>query len=343
MTDAPQIHARVAVVIPVHDDWEALGQLLHHIDRVPDLDDYRIDVIAVDDASSSEAPAHLSSCRFDRIETLEVVRLVCNLGHQRAIAVGLCRAAQRQNVDRVIVMDGDGEDRPEDLTGLLAAARADENAIICAQRAKRSEGFLFRAGYQAYKRLFQLLTGANIGFGNFCVIPYGFLDALTHNPAVWNHLAAAVARSRLRIRRLSTDRGERYAGRSHMNFVSLAVHGLSAISVYSDVVLVRLIAFLLGIAGLAGVGIAVVAGVRLFSDLAIRGWASGVAGSLAIMLFQSFVFALISVFMLLSARGAKSVLPAIDAWHYVRSCRTLITRGERSDEWSVRPVHRHRA
>lgn len=336
----------VLIVIPVHDDWTTLERLLFHIDRVEGLEGCRIDVIAVDDASREEAPEHLRSSAFRRIETLEVVRLICNLGHQRAIAVGLCRATQRQGVDHVVVMDGDGEDRPEDLPRLIAAAQAHPGGIVCAQRVKRSEGLLFRAGYQVYKRLFQLMTGANIDFGNFCLIPHRALDSLTHNPAIWNHLAAAVTRSRLRIERLSTERGERYAGQSHMNFVSLAVHGLSAISVYSDVVLVRLIAFLLGVAAFTGAGIAAVAALRFFTDLAIPGWASGVAGSLAIMLFQSLVFALISVFMLLNSRGAKTVLPAVDAWHYVRSCRTLTTRGEGSDEWpsrSSQPVYRHRA
>jgi hypothetical protein len=315
---------RLLIVTPVFDDWVAFEELLRDIDRAPGLKGFRIEVVAVDDASVTEAPSAPFAGSYQRIESVEVIRLALNLGHQRAVAVGLCYAAKHADANYVVVMDSDGEDRPEDIAALIAEAEAQPGAIISAMRAKRSEGFTFRIAYAAYKRIFQVLTGAKIDFGNFCLIPRGRLDALTQNPATWNHLAAAIVRSRIPLRRVATRRGQRYAGKSSMNLVSLVAHGLSAISVYSDLVLVRVVLALLGFAAMTLAGIAGVLAIRLLTDLAIPGWASSVIGNLAIMLFQALLFSLISVFILLRSREAKLVFPAVDAWNYVRARRSLL-------------------
>ena len=195
----------------------------------------RVSLIAVDDASSelltSDAEPDAAS-----IEGVEILRLICNLGHQRAIAVGLAEVAQRHAYDAVIVMDCDGEDRRCDLVRLIDAHRMDRTAIIVAQRAKRSEGLSFRAFYELYKSVFILLTGRRMDFGNFLLIPRPMVTRLAHMPEIWNHLAAAVLRSRVRVVGVPTERGRRYAGNSSMNLVALLTQGLSAIAVLSDIV-----------------------------------------------------------------------------------------------------------
>ncbi len=319
MLDKP-FSRRIALVTPVYNDWVSLEQLLDAIDTVPGLDDVRFHVIVVDDASD-KAPQGLAlhPREWRRIEQIEVVNLVCNLGHQRAIAVGLVAATRAEGIDGAIVMDSDGEDRPEDLPRLLAAAQENPWRIICARRAKRSESMRFKACYAMYKLMFRVMTGAKIGFGNFCFIPRQALDRLVHNPMLWNYLAASIARSRIPLLTIDTIRGKRYAGQSSMNFISLVLHGLSAISVYADVALVRVLVGMCQLAGITIAGMGTVAMVRLFSNLAIPGWASSVMGSLGIVLLQSLILAAISAFMLLSARGAKPIIPAIDATQYIQS------------------------
>ena len=146
------------------------------------------------------------------IDSVEVMHLAVNLGHQRAIAVGLSLIAHRDDIGTVVVMDSDGEDRPEDIDTLLAAAAQHPDHVILAQRTQRSESVGFRTGYLAYKALFRLLTGRVIDFGNFCLLPMPVVRRLAHMPDLWNNLAAAIMRSRLRRIAVPTVRGLRHAG-----------------------------------------------------------------------------------------------------------------------------------
>lgn len=309
----------LALVIPVFDDWASVAALLTAIDECPALGDTTFYVILVNDGGASADREQVETLRCRRIRQIEVFDLVCNLGHQRAIAVGLVGAEILGSVAGVIVMDGDGEDRPEDIPGLLRAARERPGHIVCARRSKRSEPWLFRLGYWGYKLAFRALTGVRIGFGNFCYIPASLLSAVVHSPSTWNHLAASILRSRIPVVNVDTVRGRRLAGEFKMNFTSLILHGMSAISVYADLALVRIVLATLAIACVTLVGMLIVVAERLLTNLAIPGWASNVFGSLTIILLESFVFATIAVFMLLNARSTKPIIPAVDAMQFVAS------------------------
>ncbi|HXV01697.1 MAG TPA: glycosyltransferase [Caulobacteraceae bacterium] len=304
----------VAVVTPVLNDWVSLKRLIADLDRLPELAGRRLDVYAVDDGSFPPPPvADLGDAASGSgaVRSVRVVQLAANLGHQRAIAAGLVSLAAESEYDAVLVMDADGEDRPADAARLIAAGN--DTAIVLALRSRRSEGLFFRAGYRVYRLLFRFLTGRTIRFGNFCLIPTRFLPALTHSPATWNNLAAAIMRSRLPTVDLPTPRGERYAGRSQMNFISLAAHGLSAISVYIDVMLIRIICAALSVSGLIAVVGLVVMCLKLFTGLAIPGWASLLGVSLLVLLFQALMFASIALFQFLSFRSMPTVVPAAHA------------------------------
>jgi glycosyltransferase involved in cell wall biosynthesis len=304
----------VAVVTPVLNDWVSLKRLIADLDRLPELAGRELDVCAVDDGSFPPPPiADLSEAvsGSGAVRSVRVVQLAANLGHQRAIAAGLVSLAGETEYAAVLVMDADGEDRPADAARLIAAGN--DAAVVLALRSRRSEGLLFRAGYQLYRLLFRLLTGRMIRFGNFCLIPMRFLPALTHSPATWNNLAAAIMRSRLPTVDLPTPRGDRYAGRSQMNFTSLAAHGLSAISVYIDVMLIRVICAALAVSLLIAVVGVVVVCLKLFTGIAIPGWASLLGVSLLVLLFQALMFASIALFQFLSFRSMPTVVPAAHA------------------------------
>lgn len=311
---------KVVLVVPVYDDWTSLKQLLHAIDAQPGLSRVMFEVFVVNDGSlASPAPAVWYEGHFSHIRGIRVINLICNLGHQRAIAVGLVMASGETDSDGVIVMDCDGEDRPEDIPRLIATALSNPDQIVCARRSKRSESLIFRSFYLLYKTMFRLLAGTTINFGNFCYIPRSALHRLGHSPSLWNHLAATLVRSRVPLVRVPTERGRRYAGRSRMDFDGLIALGLSAISVYADIVLVRIMVGMLAVSALTAAGLAAVAAIRLFTELAIPGWASTVFGSLSIVLMQSMIFAVVSAFLLLSTRSAKPVIPMIDAPEFVAS------------------------
>ena len=308
MSSTPHRDLKIFIVTPVFNDWASFTRLLTELDNTEykGISDLRI--LAVDDGSTETIPEDLIH-RLDlkRVRSVCVLKLTRNLGHQRAIAVGLARAVDA-SADAVVVMDSDGEDRPSDIQLLVDEHFAKPRHIIAASRKQRSEGLLFRVFYVMYKFAFKVLTGREISFGNFSLLPAASLNKLVSTPSLWNHYAATVASSRLPLSLVPTSRGRRYAGRSSMNFVSLVVHGLSAISVFSESMLARILLFFV-LATVVGFIIAVVVvALRLFTDLATPGWATSVLGSFAVVFLQALLLAMMSGFLVLNNRS--TILPA---------------------------------
>jgi glycosyltransferase involved in cell wall biosynthesis len=309
---------QIAIVTPVFDDWEAFATLIAEIAHQLDGRDIAFHVIAVDDGSSiAPEPAAVAVPTKSCIAEIEVLRLALNLGHQRAIATGLCAVADRRDIDAVVVMDCDGEDRPEDIAELCDASRGNPGWIVLAHRSKRSESLGFRLGYTVYKLLFHALTGRVINFGNYAMLPIKAVRRLVHMPELWNNLPAAIMRSRVPYVTVPTARGQRYAGQSKMNLVSLAVHGLSAMSVYTDMIFVRTLIAAAVVAGLSVLGIIAVILIRFVTDLAVPGWATTVVGNLLIVLLQTVVIVIATSLMMLSGRSNRPIVPIIDAWSFV--------------------------
>jgi glycosyltransferase involved in cell wall biosynthesis len=306
------IRRKLTIVSPIFNDWEAFERLVELIGELDFARAHDVQVIAVDDGSSESPDRALLRSRKGHLVDVRVVRLACNMGAMRAIAAGLVVAGSVPGNDAVIVMDADGEDRPEDIARLFSAWAENPKKIAVAKRMERSEGRTFRIFYVGYKLIFRLLTGQSITFGSFSLLPSSALYSLIHNPAIWNNLPAAIIRSRIPYVEVETKRGQRFAGKSRMNFVSLSVHGVSAISVYTDVVLLRVIIAMGGLAAVVFLGLLSVVMIRITTDWAIPGWASYLAASLTTILLQTLVFAGFALFQLLSFRNLKSFIPAAD-------------------------------
>jgi glycosyltransferase involved in cell wall biosynthesis len=317
---------RVGVVTPVYNDWDSLEQLVRELDLAAANAQIEIDVFVVNDGSTQSSRPIAFWQELSSIRSIEYLHLVRNLGHQRAIAIGLVEAEAHTELEAVIVMDSDGEDRPQDIPILLAAHHRSPNAVIVAARGTRSEDYWFRWFYQLYKLLFRLLIGRAVNFGNFALVPHNQLSNLTYDPNVWNHFAAAISRARLPVERVLIHRGRRYFGNSTMNFESLVIHGLSAISVYIDVVFVRALLTSVAVAGGAFVGILVVLGILFFTDLAIPGWATNAVGILILIICQVVIFTSIAAFYVLSMRSRPLIVPAFDILKLVKHREVIYER-----------------
>jgi hypothetical protein len=329
---------RVAVVVPVLDDWRSLAILVKRIARdvAPHVE--WIEIVAVDDGSAQDFDSSTIALPGESgVDAIRIIHLALNLGHQRAIAVGLVTLSARKDLDCVVVMDGDGEDRPDDIAVLLEASRAAPNQVILAHRSKRSESAMFKVGYGAYKFFFRLLTGCGISFGNFSVLPIAAVRRLVHMPELWNNLPAAIIRSRLCFMAVHTIRGTRFAGQSKMNFTSLVIHGLSAMSVYTDLIFVRVLLATTLVSVLSFLAICAVLAVRFGTSLAIPGWATIVFGDLLIILFQAMLKIVATSLMVLAGRSARPIVPIADAEVYIQrvsdvvNCRDVPSYGAESE------------
>jgi len=298
---------RFTIITPVYNDWESFAQLLREIEVTMPASEYSIRVTAVDDCSITEPNAAEVS---GSIEQVEVIRLAANLGHQRAIAIGLVQKADcAEDGDFVAVMDADGEDRPAELKRMIDLISAAPGTALVAQRQRRSEGAAFTLFYHFYVLVFRLLTGRRISFGNFSVLNRLQVLQIVHNQNLWNNFAATLIQSKVPYALVPTTRGRRYAGQSKMNFVSLVTHGLGAISVFSDTVFVRILLASLTLFALSLLAIMAVIGVRFLTDLAIPGWATTVVGFASLLSLQAIMMPVMLAFLQLSNRSSFQSAP----------------------------------
>lgn len=285
------------IVMPVYEDSTSFRKLLTDLHATLG---HHIHIVAVDDGSVREpldaswiAEAGLSGA---------VIKLHRNMGHQRAIAIGLSYVADQLEAERVVVMDSDGEDRPDTVPALLAGLDDDVDVSV-AQRKKRVETLRFKMFYAVYKRLFALLAGKHVDFGNFMAMRSPGLRRLTAMSELWIHVAASVIASKLRIKPVPLDRGARYAGRSKMNFVGLALHGFRSMMVFAEDVLVRVGVFCTVIATFSVVAVTAVVATKILG-YATPGWFSIAVGILVLVFLQT---AATTLMALLTTGVIKSV------------------------------------
>ena len=294
---------KLVIVIPVYNDWECLTKLVTSIKEVVSLSNIDlVRVIAVNDNSSVE-PEVVSA---GILKNLEIINLSTNVGHQRAIAIGLAYVNENyKDFDSVIIMDSDGEDDPVYIPELCKSAIS-KGQITFANRIKRSESFLFICFYHIYKLVFKILTNQSISFGNYSCIPTQQLSRVVQIPELWNHYSGSIIKSKLHYSLVHAKRSKRYFGQSKMNFHHLVIHGLSSISIYIEVVISKL--FLFALTGIALVSFSVIgiALIKLFTDLAIPGWASNVILALLNLGGLLFIVTLLLLLVQLSNRSNQT-------------------------------------
>ena len=208
-------------------------------------------------------------------------------------------------------MDSDGEDKPSDVPVLLEVLHAGSSDVVFAGRLQRSESTTFRAGYGLYRFLHRVLTGVPVRFGNFSAIRRDAVRQLVWNAALWNHYAAAVVRSRLGYEVVPTARGERYEGKSTLNFSQLVAHGLGALSVFSETITARIFVLVAVLSALAVLCFAVLV---VSGGMAVAGAVAGV--SLVGLLVASIGLAGMN---LIAQRSFPGFIPARDAGQFTAS------------------------
>lgn len=314
MTSTPPL----IVVTPVFEDAEASSRLFMELANACGPATY---VVAVDDGSVRQ-PLDTTGIEAAGLHGV-VLRLRRNVGHQRAIAVGLAHVAQvHPDAARVVVMDSDGEDLPATIPALLEPLESDVVDVVVAHRRSRVESLRFKAFYALYKVLFQLLTGRAISFGNFMAMGPRGLQRLASMGELGTHVAATVLLSRLRWVPCPLDRGPRYAGRSGMSFVGLVLHGFRAVMVFSEDVLVRVGLVCTLVAGLSLLG-STIAIVLKSIGYATPGWFSVALGILVLVFLQTGAITLMTL-MMTGVMRSTAIMP-MDPRALVRD--VLATRG----------------
>ncbi len=224
---------KILILSPVFNDWNAFNYLIKDIDsslaRI-----HHISILAINDGSNIKCNLKFN-CK--NIFSIKTINLKANMGHQRAIAIGLS-SIDTGKYSSVVVMDCDGEDKVSDINSLIQKSKKTKE-IVVARRKWRSETVLFKTFYFFYKLVFRVMTGRNINFGNFSILPVESIASICNSSELWNNYPATLLKLKLPLKFLDVSRGSRYSGSSKMNLTSLISHGLSAVSVFLELVLIR--------------------------------------------------------------------------------------------------------
>lgn len=291
---------KIICLTPVYNDWEGFCILVRAIEEQSKHKNLLLQIIAINDGSIDE----YNEFEYSKNTPIEILNLKTNIGHQRAIAVGLQYINDKKtDFDYVTVLDSDGEDKPEDIFDLISKCDSLNNCkIIFAQRKKRQESMLFRIGYFFYKYIFYCLTGQKINFGNFSCIPKKLLKRVVVQDNLWNHYSGSIIQSKIPFDKVLLDRGKRYAGQSKMNFTSLVLHGLSSIAVYFDSLSVRILKLSLFGVLICFISVITVVYIKIFTNSSIPGWASNLILIIFTIILQLSSVTLIVLLMQLSSR-----------------------------------------
>ena len=234
---------KYVILVPIYNDRESLKLLIKNINsEIKDLN-VEISVVVINDASSQQIIDNYPN--IENIQSVEIINMKENRGHTRCIASGLKYIFEKKEFDFVIPMDGDGEDRPEEIKNFIEISKQNSEKSIVGERVKRSEGLIFKACYQFHKFLTLAFTGKSIKFGNFTCLSKTTVNRMLQEKATWNSFSGSLKKIQKDLISTPSVRGKRYFGPSQMSFFNLLKHSLSIISVFRKTVLIRSALFII--------------------------------------------------------------------------------------------------
>tara|TARA_Y100001958_G_C21244533_1_gene573775 strand:- start:2857 stop:3729 length:873 start_codon:yes stop_codon:yes gene_type:complete len=234
---------KIIILIPVFNDWESLKKLLNEIEEnVKDIKNILLECLVINDASTIKQPKLIKPKSF---QSLKILNMKKNKGHARCNAFGIRFISKNKDFDNLILMDGDGEDRPVELIKLINKSFQDPENSVVAKRIKRSEGPFFQFLYLVHKIITLLFTGKKINFGNYSCLTKNDVKKLSSKASLWSSYSGSVKKNIRALNEIDSIRGERYFGPSKMSLYRLIIHSFSIIAVFKYQVLTRSILLIL--------------------------------------------------------------------------------------------------
>ena len=228
---------KIKILIPVYNDWKSVFKVLDEINNLDLNIKFKISVIIINDASNHDLPDLEKN--LENIDSIKVINMNINQGHTRSIAVGLKYIFEKEEFDYAIPMDGDGEDRPEEIKMFLDQAENLNGKTFVGERIKRSENIVFKMCYEIHKLITLVFTGKSVKFGNYTCLPKATVEKLINEKATWNSFSGSLTKVESSLTPIPSIRGVRYFGPSQMSFVNLVKHSLAIISVFRKTFLIR--------------------------------------------------------------------------------------------------------
>ena len=234
---------KIKILIPIYNDWQSVSKLIDEINDLSIIPEFQISIVIINDASNHDRQDQDKI--LENIHSIKILNMKINQGHARCIATGLKYIYEKDHFDYVIPMDGDGEDRPEEIKEFLNQIENSNNKPIIGERIKRSENFIFKVCYKLHKLITLTFTGKSIKFGNYTCLPKTTVEKMINEKATWNSFSGSLTKIEKDLFSVPSTRGARYFGPSKMSFFNLIKHSLSIISVFRKTFLIRSALFII--------------------------------------------------------------------------------------------------
>ena len=232
---------KIKILIPIYNDWKSVLKLIENIDLILENSNHDISIFIINDASTESFQS--SKIIYKNLSSIQILNMKKNMGHARCIATGLKYIFENSEFDFVIPMDGDGEDRPEEIKNFIDMTKNNLNTTIVGNRVKRSEGLFFKTSYLIHKIITFIFTGKIIKFGNFTCLSKKTVSRLINDKSSWSSFSGSLTKLEKNLISSPSERGLRYFGPSKMNFLNLLIHSFSIIAVFKTTVILRSILF----------------------------------------------------------------------------------------------------
>ena len=289
---------KLKILIAVYNDWSSLDILLAEIYKKLDQTVWKnYEVYIVNDASTIEIPEKIK-------RKTKIINLFNNIGSQGAISIGVKYIQKKiDDMTHLLIMDSDGEDKPEDIVRLLDECKINENKIVFARRQKRRESILFRALHFTYKKIFKMLIGKDLDFGNFSCMTKANLNKIVNINNLQTHYSASILRSKIPFSKIDCEKGFRIEGSSKLNFWKHFAHALMSLSVFVDLIAIKFFFI-----SLVGIALSIITAltifiVKLYYPKILLGIASTILLSLAIITIVLFLISLFSLIIFLNNKN----------------------------------------
>jgi hypothetical protein len=228
---------KILILIPVFNDWDSLKKLIEEINQnIKDFKHINFECLIINDASTINRPKLIKP---NHLKSFEILNMKKNKGHARCNAFGIRHVYQNKQFDYLILMDGDGEDRPNEINTLLNTINKEPHISVVAKRVKRSEGPFFQFLYQTHKLITFIFTGKKINFGNYSILTKRDVEKIYSEASLWSSFSGTIKKSIKELNEINSFRGLRYFGPSQMSLFKLLIHSFSIIAVFKYQVFLR--------------------------------------------------------------------------------------------------------
>jgi len=283
----------VSIVVPLFNEEEILSELIRRIEESARSLQVPFEIVAVNDGSSDGTlPLLIEISR--RVPELRIINLFRNFGHMPALSAGLNLAQG----EAVVVMDGDLQDPPELLPKFFAEWRNGAE-IVYGLRTHRQEGFFQQKATALFYWFLDRMSERPIPkqAGTFCLMDRQVVDLLNQMPERDRYFAGLRAWVGGKQSFVGYERPQRAAGKSRVGAFGLIRLARTALFSFSKIPLryaslfSLLCGFILFIVGLTAII------KRLFTNLAIPGWATTTTLLGMIGFAQSLLWAILSEYI----------------------------------------------